>query len=180
VNIYVGNLPYQMTDDDLRQTFEAYGEVRAASILIDRETGRSRGFGFVEMDDEDGARAIAEVNGKQVMGRTLTVNEARPRAAGGAPGGGGGGYRGAGGGGFAGGAPRGAGDERRPAGDSGDSRPAGERGPNRNFTRDAPPRRTGGFENRDEERRRRVMDRERERKDTKNARWDEGEDLDEA
>jgi RNA recognition motif-containing protein len=99
VNIYVGNLPYQMTEEELRQTFEAFGSVKTSSILIDRETGRPRGFGFVEMSDEDGARAIQELNGKQVMGRTLTVNEARPRQGGG----GGGGYSGGGGGGSRGG-----------------------------------------------------------------------------
>ena len=96
VNIYVGNLPYQMTEEELRQTFEEFGSVKSASILIDRETGRPRGFGFIEIDDEAGPRAIQELNGRQVQGRTLTVNEARPRAAGG---GGGGGYSGGGGGG---------------------------------------------------------------------------------
>lgn len=97
MNIYVGNLPYQMTEEELRQTFEAFGSVKSSSILIDRETGRPRGFGFVEMADEDAGRAIQELNGKQVMGRTLTVNEARPRA------GGGGGFSGGGGGGYSGG-----------------------------------------------------------------------------
>src|SRR5687768_13490561 len=94
VNIYLGNLPYQMTEEELRQTFEEFGSVKAASILIDRETGRPRGFGFIEIEDEAGPRAIQELNGKQVQGRTLTVNEARPRAAGG--GGGGGGFSGGG------------------------------------------------------------------------------------
>jgi RNA recognition motif-containing protein len=130
VNIYVGNLPYQMTEEELRQTFEAFGSVKAASILIDRETGRPRGFGFIEMSDEDGARAIQELNGKQVMGRTLTVNEARPRAGGG----GGGGFSGGGGGGYSGGggAPRsggygggGGGGFSGGGGGGGFSRPAG-------------------------------------------------------
>ncbi|MBC8144185.1 MAG: RNA-binding protein [bacterium] len=116
MNIYVGNLPYQMTEEELRQTFEEFGSVKAASILIDRETGRPRGFGFIEIEDEAGPRAIQELNGKQIQGRTLTVNEARPRAAGG--GGGGGGYSGGGGGGggYSGG---GGGGSSRPSGGGG-------------------------------------------------------------
>jgi cold-inducible RNA-binding protein len=84
-SLYVGNLPYQTTADDLREAFEAHGTVTRAQIIIDRETGRSRGFGFVEM--ADGAEeAVARMNGSQFQGRTLTVNEARPRAAAGAGG----------------------------------------------------------------------------------------------
>lgn len=86
MNIYVGNLSFKCTNDGLRDMFEAYGAVRSASVVIDRETGRSRGFGFVEMGDAEGQRAIEALNGKEVEGRRLTVNEARPRA----PGGGGG------------------------------------------------------------------------------------------
>jgi cold-inducible RNA-binding protein len=77
-NLYVGNLPFQSTADDLRETFGQYGTVTSAQVVSDRETGRSRGFGFVEM--ADGAdEAIAALNGAQFQGRTLTVNEARPR-----------------------------------------------------------------------------------------------------
>jgi len=77
-NLYVGNLPFQMTADDLRETFEQYGPVSRSQVVSDRETGKSRGFGFVEM--ESGAdEAVAALNGTQYEGRTLTVNEARPR-----------------------------------------------------------------------------------------------------
>src|SRR5262245_66448309 len=77
-NLYVGNLPFGTTTDDLRQAFEPYGQVARAQVIVDRETGRSRGFGFVEM--ESGAEdAIAKMNGAAFQGRTLTVNEARPR-----------------------------------------------------------------------------------------------------
>ena len=80
MNIYVGNLSFDMNDSDLRQAFEEFGEVSSATILKDRYTGRSRGFGFVEMpDDEAGKKAIAEMNGKEFMGRPLKVDEARPR-----------------------------------------------------------------------------------------------------
>ena len=101
--IYVGNLSFNTTSDDLRDTFGEFGEVTSASVVSDRETGRSRGFAFVEMDN--GADdAIEALNGRELGGRTLTVNEARPREerrSGG--GGGGGGYRGGGGGGYRGG-----------------------------------------------------------------------------
>jgi RNA recognition motif-containing protein len=100
-NLYVGNLSYQTTADDLRQAFEAFGTVTSASVITDRETGRSRGFGFVEMSD--GAEAAVEsLNGSQLQGRTITVNEARPRPErrGGAGGGGGGGRREGGDGGY--------------------------------------------------------------------------------
>ena len=98
MNIYVGNLSFKATDEDLRQTFGAYGEVSSASIISDRATGRSRGFGFVEMpNDEEGSAAIAALNGKDMMGRNLTVNEARPREERGGGGRSGGGYRSGGG-----------------------------------------------------------------------------------
>jgi RNA recognition motif-containing protein len=78
-NIYVGNLPYNSTDEDLREVFEQYGPVKSARVITDRETGRSRGFGFVEMDDEAGDAAIEALNGSDMGGRALRVNEARPR-----------------------------------------------------------------------------------------------------
>jgi RNA recognition motif-containing protein len=79
-NIYVGNLSYQLSDDDLRAAFEAYGQVASAKIIMDRDTGRSKGFGFVEMPDEHEAdEAIRQLNGQDLDGRTLKVNEARPR-----------------------------------------------------------------------------------------------------
>lgn len=100
-NIYVANLPYSSGDDDLRTIFEEYGSVDKATIIKDRDTGRSRGFGFVEMSNDDEANAAIEsLNGHEMAGRPLTVNEARPRAPrSGGGGGGGGGYRGGGGGG---------------------------------------------------------------------------------
>jgi len=80
-NIFVGNLDFNTSEEELRQLFEPYGQVDRVSILTDRETGRSRGFGFVEMSSsEDGEKAIAALNGSQVGGRTLNVNEARPKA----------------------------------------------------------------------------------------------------
>lgn len=106
-NLYVGNLPFSTTADDLREAFGEYGTVTSASVVMDRETGRSRGFGFVEMGDGAEA-AIAALNGTQFQGRSLTVNEARPRedrggGGGGGRRGGGGGYGGGGGGGYGGG-----------------------------------------------------------------------------
>lgn len=77
-NLYVGNLPFQTTADDLREAFGQYGAVTAAQVISDRETGRSRGFGFVEMSD-GAEEAIANLNGAEFQGRTLTVNEARAR-----------------------------------------------------------------------------------------------------
>lgn len=77
-NLYVGNLSFQVTSDDLQELFAPYGEVRSASVVMDRDTGRSRGFGFVEMDS-GGDAAIDALNGKDHEGRALTVNEARPR-----------------------------------------------------------------------------------------------------
>lgn len=80
-NIFVGNLDFNTSEDDLRQLFQTYGQVDRVSIMTDRDTGRSRGFGFVEMSSsEDGEKAIAAVNGTQLGGRTLNVNEARPKA----------------------------------------------------------------------------------------------------
>jgi cold-inducible RNA-binding protein len=80
-NIFVGNLSFNTNEDDLRQAFEAYGQVDRVSIMTDRDTGRSRGFGFVEMtNNEDGEKAIAALNGSQLGGRTINVNEARPKA----------------------------------------------------------------------------------------------------
>lgn len=93
MNIYVGNLAWEMTEDDLRDAFAAFGQVESARIITDRMTGRSRGFGFVEMPDvEEGKAAIADLNGKELKGRNLKVNEARPRddRGGGGRGGGGG------------------------------------------------------------------------------------------
>jgi len=80
MNIYVGNLSYQMTDDDLRDLFSSYGEVDSARVIMDKFTGRSKGFGFVEMSDDNAARtAIEELNDSDVQGRNIKVNEARPR-----------------------------------------------------------------------------------------------------
>ena len=91
--LYVGNLSFKTTGDDLREYFSQAGEVESASIIEDRETGRSRGFGFVEMATSEGAAAaIEQFNGKDLNGRNLTVNEARPKTSGG--GGGRGGYGG--------------------------------------------------------------------------------------
>ncbi len=80
-NIFVGNLSFNTSEDELRKAFEAYGQVDRVSILTDRDTGRSRGFGFVEMANaEEGEKAIAGLNGTQLGGRTINVNEARPKA----------------------------------------------------------------------------------------------------
>ncbi len=80
-NIFVGNLSFNTSEDELRQLFEPYGQVDRVSILTDRETGRSRGFGFVEMgNSEEGEKAIAGLNGSQFGGRAINVNEARPKA----------------------------------------------------------------------------------------------------
>ena len=93
-NIFVGNLSFGATEDAVRSMFEAYGTVDRVSIVTDRETGRARGFGFVEMSADDAAeRAIAALNGRELDGRALNINEARPKEDRG-----GGGYRGNGGG----------------------------------------------------------------------------------
>jgi RNA recognition motif-containing protein len=92
-NIYVGNMSYDTTEERLQELFEEYGEVSSVNVITDRQTGRPRGFAFVEMaTDEAASAAIAALNGQSVDGRTLTVNEARPRAprSGGSSGGGGG------------------------------------------------------------------------------------------
>ena len=97
--LYVGNLSYDTTENDLQDAFGAHGTVVEVNIIQDNQTGRPRGFGFVTMEDANAAQAaIAALNGTQLGGRALTVNEARPREGGGG-GGGGGGYRGGGGGG---------------------------------------------------------------------------------
>ena len=77
--IYVGNLPWSATDASLREAFSAFGEVTSASVVTDRETGRSRGFGFVEMDPSNADSAIAALDQQDMDGRSLTVNEAKPR-----------------------------------------------------------------------------------------------------
>jgi RNA recognition motif-containing protein len=98
-NIYVGNLDFNVTEDELRQAFAAYGQVENVTVLKDRDTGQPRGFGFVEMaNDEEAEKAISAMNGYQLGARALNVNEARPKT-GGAGGGGGGFSRGGGGGG---------------------------------------------------------------------------------
>jgi RNA recognition motif-containing protein len=111
MNIYVGNLSRDVTEDDLRQAFEAYGQVETANVIKDRFSGESRGFGFVEMPSRNEAQtAILTLNGKDLKGRSITVNEARPKAEsrGGGGGGRGGGGRGGGrgGGGYGGGGGR--------------------------------------------------------------------------
>jgi cold-inducible RNA-binding protein len=91
MKLYVGNLSFNTSEDRLREMFEAHGEVSSASLVVDRDTGRPRGFGFVEFPNDDHARAaIAALNGSTVDGRALTVNEAKPRPAGGGSGGRGG------------------------------------------------------------------------------------------
>ncbi|HEX5706600.1 MAG TPA: RNA-binding protein [Pyrinomonadaceae bacterium] len=115
MKLYVGNLSFKTSSEDLQQLFSAAGTVESASVVEDRETGRSRGFGFVEMASrEEGEAAIQQFNGKEFGGRNLTVNEARPREdRGGGGGGGRGGYGGGGnrggGGGYGGGGGRGGG-----------------------------------------------------------------------
>ncbi len=103
--LYVGGLSYNTTEDQLRAYFAQAGTVTSAQVITDRDTGRSRGFGFVEMDDEEARRAIEELDGSDIGGRKLTVNQAQPRQdrgprpeRRGGPGGGGGGGRGGGGG----------------------------------------------------------------------------------
>ena len=104
--LYVGNLTFGVTDSELQQMFAAHGTVQSAQVILDRDTGRSKGFGFVEMgSDQEAQAAVAALNGKDMNGRALTVNEARPKEGGGGGGGrgghggGGGGYGGGGGGG---------------------------------------------------------------------------------
>jgi RNA recognition motif-containing protein len=104
MKLYVGNLSFNTTNQDLNDLFATVGTVESSNIIEDRETGRSRGFGFVEMaNQEDGQKAIAELNGKEVDGRELKVNEAKPKTDGGGGGRGRGGYGGGGRGGDRGG-----------------------------------------------------------------------------
>ena len=102
MNIYVANIPFKASEQELKGLFEEYGEVSSAKIIMDKVTQRSRGFGFIEMPDDASARqAITSLNGFDFLGKTLVVNEARPRTDAPRSGGGGGGYnRGGGGGGF--------------------------------------------------------------------------------
>jgi cold-inducible RNA-binding protein len=103
-NIFVGNLSYQVTQEDLQAAFEAYGAVDRVNIVTDRATGQPRGFAFVEMADSQAAQtAISQLNGAELRGRAMNVNEARPKPTGGGNGGGYGGNRGGGGGGNRGG-----------------------------------------------------------------------------
>ena len=121
--LYVGNLPFQTTSDDLRDHFAQAGNVESAQVVEDRMTGRSRGFGFVEMTSpEEAAAAIEQFNGKDFNGRNLTVNEARPRTDRGQGGYGGGGNRGGYGGGGYGGGGGGRGGRDRDRGSRGGSR----------------------------------------------------------
>ena len=110
MKLYVGGLLYGVSSSDLQQMFEAYGTVQSAQVITDRDTGQSKGFGFVEMgSDQEAQAAIQAMNGKDVSGRTLAVNEARPKEDRGGGGGGRGGYGGGGGGrgGYGGGGGRG-------------------------------------------------------------------------
>ena len=80
MNLYVGNLPYRWTEDNLREAFEEFGQVASCTLIKDRTTGESKGFGFVEMPEKSEAEAaIAGLNGREIMGRKINVNEARPR-----------------------------------------------------------------------------------------------------
>lgn len=135
MNIYVGNLSWSMTDEDLSNLFSQYGSVSSAKILKDKMNGRSKGFGFVEMDEEEEAKAaIANLNESEVQGRKLIVNESQPRAEGEGGfkkrsfgSGGGGGYKKSGGGGYGGGGSRGGG------GYGGGNRSGGGGGYNRDY-----------------------------------------------
>jgi RNA recognition motif-containing protein len=132
--IYVGNLPRQTTDQELEAAFAVYGKIRSAAVVRDRFTGESRGFGFVEMDnDQEAAAAIAGLDQQDLGGRTVTVNEARPKTDDRRRGGGGGGGRGSfgnrgGGGGGGGGGGRGGYGDRGGRGGSGGSGGSGDRG----------------------------------------------------
>lgn len=112
MNIYVGNLSRETSEEDLRKAFEAFGEVSKASVITDKFSGEAKGFGFVEMPNKtEGMAALAGMNGKELQGRTLNVSEARPRES--RPGGGGGGGGRSGGGGGGGGRRDGGGGGRR-------------------------------------------------------------------
>jgi hypothetical protein len=123
--LYVGNLPYQVRDSDLEQAFSQFGQVTSAKVMMERETGRSKGFGFVEMgSDAEAQAAITGMNGQPMGGRSVVVNEARPmesrpRSGGFGGGGGGGGYGGGGGGGRSGGGGYGGGGGGRSGGGGG-------------------------------------------------------------
>ena len=129
--LYVGNLPYSFRDEDLLNAFSAHGSVSSAKVMMERDTGRSKGFGFVEMgNDAEAQAAIGAMNGQQYGGRGLVVNEARPMeprpprsgggfGGGGSGGGGGGGYGGGGGGGYGGGGGAGGGGGSRSGGGGG-------------------------------------------------------------
>jgi cold-inducible RNA-binding protein len=128
MNIYVGNLPFSTAEEDLRVAFAAFGQVTSVAVIKDQFTGQSRGFGFVEMPNKDeGTAAINGLNGKELKGRALKVNEARPREERrpGGGGGGGGGYGGGGGGGGGFGGPGGGGPRRGPGGGDRDRRGGG-------------------------------------------------------
>ena len=133
MNIYVGNLSWSMTDDDLMNLFTEHGTVTSAKKLKDKMNGRSKGFGFVEMEDDEAAKAaIVALNEVEIQGRKLIVNESQPRAEGDRPkrsfGGGGGGYKKSGGGGYGGGGNRGGGGGY---GGGGGNRSGGDGGYNR-------------------------------------------------
>ncbi|MGN6249098.1 MAG: RNA recognition motif domain-containing protein [Ginsengibacter sp.] len=122
MNIYVGNLSWSMTDEDLNNLFSQYGTVSSAKILKEKNTGRSKGFGFVEMEDEDAAKtAIATLNESEVQGRKLIVNESQPRPEGS-------GYKRSGGGGYGGGRSSGGYGGGRGGGGYGGGRNSGGRG----------------------------------------------------
>src|ERR1700747_2721256 len=131
-NIYVGNLDFNVSEDELRQAFAAYGQVENVTVLKDRDTGQPRGFGFVEMaNDEEAEKAISAMNGYQLGSRALNVNEARPKTGGGGGGfsrGGGGGYGRGGGGGGRGGKRAGSGCGRGRGGGGGGGGRGGNRG----------------------------------------------------
>ena len=118
MNIYVGNLSYQATEEEVRALFETYGQVSSVALIKDKMTGQPRGFGFVEMpNDTEAQKAIQELNGKDMKGRSLSINQARPReerggGGGGGYGGGRGGGGGGGGGGYGGGRSGGGGSDR--------------------------------------------------------------------
>lgn len=114
MKIYVGNLSFEVTDQDLQESFAVYGQVASAMVVKDAYSGRSRGFGFVEMaNDTEATAAINGLNGKELKGRTITVNQARPRESSAGAGGGRGGYGGGGGGGRRSGGGSGGGSGRR-------------------------------------------------------------------
>jgi RNA recognition motif-containing protein len=138
IRLYVGNLPFSVGDYDLEELFSQAGQVNSANIVTDRETGRSRGFGFVEMDSQESAdAAIQRFNGYEMNGRAMTVNEARPRESRGGGGGGSrGGFGGGGGrGGFGGGGGRGGGGGGRGGGYGGGGGDRGDRGGGRGGNR---------------------------------------------